>query len=138
MTLTPGGLIMCGLAPNGSITHISAPSLSEGALIWVIEPFGAKPHIIKPPGVRVIEPLQERRIIQFISRHVGIIEERADLLFTESLSGILHQGRDFGESPKHGIICCHAYFPLLELYTEIGFAGEGEGDRSEFESPQYT
>ena len=48
-----------------------------------LETFGVEAQIIKPPRVSLVEPLQQRGILELIARNVSIVEQRVEIFFVE-------------------------------------------------------
>ncbi len=63
----------------------------ERAFVRSVESFGIEAHVVKPPGVGLIEPIQERRIVETIARNVGIVKQRFKFVGVEPLRIVFNQ-----------------------------------------------
>src|SRR5207253_4140982 len=65
---------------------------SQRAFEWRAQLLCICAYVIKPPGIRFIEPCQQGWITKILARHVSIAQHSFDVLFGECLGIVFNEG----------------------------------------------
>src|SRR6185503_12700208 len=87
-----------GLRREGKyvVTHHHAEGQCHCSFVLIVQPLSVEAYIIEPPGVSLIKPIPERRVVKPFARYVSIVEYGFEIFFREALGIILYQGCGFG------------------------------------------